>query len=111
MPEGLQYKVASATCLECKEARTLRPKYTCRDHIIHSFRSVPSKNQSAIARQAIALASADSAPLPAGYQYTHSPATSAMYATPPLDLLDRELSDSQVCFCTGVQQELQHVGT
>lgn len=47
-------------------------------------------------RQAISLASADSAPLPVGFQFSSSPSTSAMFAGPPLHLLERELSDSQV---------------
>ena len=78
-----------------------RPKsnVACRQHMINSFRHTPSKARAPIARQAIALASADSAPLPAGYQYSSSPTTSAMYAAPPLDLLNRELTDSQVALC------------
>lgn len=66
--------------------------------MIRSFRQDLSKSPPPIARQAIALAGADSAPLPAGYQYRSSPTTSAMYAAPPLDLLERDLSDSQVAF-------------
>lgn len=57
-------------------------------------------------RQAISLANADSAPLPAGFQFSSSATTSAMYAGPPLEILDRELSQSQVsimsCLCRGV---------
>ena len=70
----------------------------CREHIISSLRQSEkvSSRPTAPPRRAIALASADSAPLPAGYQFTSSPATSAMYAGPPLDLLERDLSDSQV---------------
>lgn len=47
-------------------------------------------------RQAISLASADSAPLPVGFDFSSNSTTSAMYAGPPLHLLERELSDSQV---------------
>ncbi len=70
----------------------------CREHIISSLRQSEkvSTRPTAPPRRAIALASADSAPLPAGYQFSSSPATSAMYAGPPLDLLERDLSDSQV---------------
>ena len=59
----------------------------------------PEKGSSRAAappRQAISLASADSAPLPVGFDFSSRPSTSAMYAGPPLDLLERELSDSQV---------------
>ncbi|KAL0046812.1 hypothetical protein WJX82_010501 [Trebouxia sp. C0006] len=68
-----------------------------REHIISSLRQSEkvSSRPTAPPRRAIALASADSAPLPAGYQFSSSPATSAMYAGPPLDLLERDLSDSQ----------------
>lgn len=77
--------------------------------MISSFRHVPGKARAPIARQAIALASADSAPLPAGYQYSSSPTTSAMYAAPPLDLLDRELSDSQVAIWLKLKACTAHV--
>ncbi|KAL0037858.1 hypothetical protein WJX79_002263 [Trebouxia sp. C0005] len=68
-----------------------------REHIISSLHQSEkvSSRPTAPPRRAIALASADSAPLPAGYQFSSSPATSAMYAGPPLDLLERDLSDSQ----------------
>ncbi len=71
-----------------------------RAHIIsslHQAKKANSTRATAPPRQAIALASADSAPLPAGYQFSSSPTTSAMYAGPPMDLLERDLSDSQVC--------------
>lgn len=59
----------------------------------------PDKGSSravAPSRPAISLASADSAPLPVGFEFSSSPSTSAMFAGPPLHLLERELSDSQV---------------
>ena len=60
-------------------------------------------------RQAISLANADSAPLPAGFQFSSSPTTSAMYAGPPLDLLERELTKSQVSM-VGCDLGLLHFG-
>ena len=69
-----------------------------REHIISSFRQSDKAIEQATAppRQAIALSNADSAPLPAGYQFSSSSTTSAMYAGPPQELLERELSDTQV---------------
>ena len=55
-----------------------------------------SSRATAPPRQAISLANADSAPLPAGLQFSSSPTTSSMYAGPPLDILERELTKSQV---------------
>ena len=69
-----------------------------REHIIRSLQrdDKADSRATAPARRAVALASADSAPLPAGFQFSSSPSTSAMYAGPPMNLLERDLSDSQV---------------
>ncbi|KAL3145874.1 hypothetical protein ABBQ38_015244 [Trebouxia sp. C0009 RCD-2024] len=68
-----------------------------REHIMQSLHKPDKGSSRAVAppRQAISLASADSAPLPVGFQFSSSPSTSAMFAGPPLHLLERELSDSQ----------------
>ena len=69
-----------------------------REHIISSFRQSDKAIEQATAppRQAIALSNADSAPLPAGYQFSSSSTISARYAGPPHELLGGERSDSQV---------------
>ena len=84
----------------------------CREHIVQSLKadktadkgssSSSSSKAPAPPRQAISLANADSAPLPAGFQFSSSPTTSAMYAGPPLEILDRELSQSQVRIMSAV---------